>query len=372
MNTLIELGLTFCTAFILGLSLHPVFIRLYTSKNIVDKRDVRKVHIKEVPTMGGVPIFISFLVTTFIWLSVSDLVVNRYFIGSLVFILFIGLRDDFVNLKPRAKLISQLVPAIVIFYFTDVRIISFYGFVSEANFPIWLSVLITSFSIIVITNSINLIDGLDGLAASISFVIMTALGTWLFLIDDFVFSMILFTMAGSILAFLLFNWQPAKIFMGDTGALILGFTISIATIRFLNVNYALPENSIYRFSGSIATAFAVLIIPLFDTLRVFILRIIKRKSPLQADKNHVHHILFRLGMTHRQVTLLLVGINLNFIILAIILRNLPDVILIPALLGVGLFLALLLDYLFIKKVLIKQKNDSRSVMEIIRSSREAS
>jgi UDP-GlcNAc:undecaprenyl-phosphate GlcNAc-1-phosphate transferase len=372
MNHILEFGLIFITAFFLGMAIYPVFIRLYTKKNILDRRESRKIHLKEVPTMGGVPLFIAFLVTTFIWSSFADLAENRYLIGSLVFILFVGLRDDFINLKPMVKLLSQLVPAFIIFYFTDARIVSLYGFISDAAFPIWLSLPVTLFTIIVITNSLNLIDGLDGLAGSISLIILVVLGIWFGLNEDYVFSMVLFAMAGSLVAFLQFNWQPARIFMGDTGALILGFFISVAIIRFINLNHALPTDSLYKFEGTIATALAILIIPLFDTLRVFTLRLIKKKSPFRADKNHIHHILLRIGMTHRQVALLLVGINLIFITLAVILRDVPDNILMPIILAVGLFLGLLLDYLFIKKVLIGQRKDSRSVMEIIRSSQKAS
>lgn len=372
MNYLVEIGLIFITSFILGMAIYPVFIRLYTKKRIFDKRDSRKIHLQDVPTMGGVPMFIAFLVTIFIWSSFSALAENRFLIGSLIFMMFVGLRDDFINLRPTIKLLSQLVPAIVIFYFTDIRIESLYGFVSDSPFPVWLSLPVTLFTVIVITNSFNLIDGLDGLAGTISLIVLTVLGAWFTLIEDYIFSLVLFAMAGGLFAFLQFNWQPAKIFMGDTGALILGFIISVAIIRFINLNYELPADSAFKFKGTIATALAVLFIPLFDTLRVFILRLIKRKSPFQADKNHVHHILFRVGMTHKQAVLFLAGVNLIFVTLVVILRNVSDNLLVPIILVTGLFLALLLDYLFIKKVLIEQKQDSRSIMEIIRSSKNAS
>ena len=217
MNYLVEIGLIFITSFILGMAIYPVFIRLYTKNRIFDKRDSRKIHLQDVPTMGGVPMFIAFLVTIFIWSSFSALAENRFLIGSLIFMMFVGLRDDFINLRPTIKLISQLVPAIVIFYFTDIRIESLYGFVSDSPFPVWLSLPVTLFTVIVITNSFNLIDGLDGLAGTISLIVLTVLGVWFTLIEDYIFSLVLFAMAGGLFAFLQFNWQPAKIFMGDTG-----------------------------------------------------------------------------------------------------------------------------------------------------------
>jgi UDP-GlcNAc:undecaprenyl-phosphate GlcNAc-1-phosphate transferase len=367
-----EVLLISLTAIVLGLCLYPVFIRLYAKNNILDKREGRKIHLNEVPTMGGVPIFIAFLVTIFIWLPFNDLAANRYLIGSLIFILFIGLRDDFVDLKPMAKLISQTAPALVMFYLGDIAITSFYGFISANTFPVTISLVVTLATIVVITNSFNLIDGLDGLAGSISIIVFLALGIWFSLVGEQTFAVLLFAISGSIIAFLRYNWQPAKIFMGDTGALIIGFLASISIIKFINLNSALESSNPFKFEGILATAFAILIIPLFDTLRIFTLRIIKKKSPFSADKNHLHHSLLRFGLSHSRVTIFLVGINLIFITSAIILRDVSDEILIPSLLIVGLLLSLVMDYLFIKYVLIKGKNESKSVMEIIKSSRKAS
>lgn len=372
MQWLFELLLVAFTAYALGLSLYPVFISLYERFNLLDKRDRRKVHIKEVPTMGGVPIFIAFIVATFIWLSYIELAQNRYLMGSLVFMLFVGLRDDFINLKPIIKLFSQMVPAFVIFYFTDVKITSLYGFFSEAEFPLLISFVVTVITMVVISNSFNLIDGLDGLAGSITLVVFSSLGIWFSLNEQNIYGMLLFAMAGSVAAFLFFNWQPAKIFMGDTGALILGFLASVSIIKFINVNHGLAETGFLRFDGSVATALALLIIPLGDTLRVFFLRLIKGKSPFAADKNHIHHVLMRLGLTHRKVALLLAAVNMIFISLAVVFRNVNDIILVPALLVLGVFFSLLLEYLTIKRLLGRGKKDNRSLMEIIKSSRKAS
>lgn len=367
-----EFVLIFFTAFASGLSLYPVFIRLYTKNNIVDKRDARKVHINEVPTMGGVPIFLAFLIAIFIWISYTELQEQRYFIGTLVFIFFVGLRDDFVNLKAFTKLLSQIVPAVVIFYLTDIKITSMYGFISSAAFPIYLSLPVTIFTIIVITNSFNLIDGLDGLAGLVSLIVLSTFGVWFILNGSQSLGLLMFAMAGSIFAFLQYNWQPAKIFMGDTGALLLGFFFSIVTIRFINLNTSLAVDNPLKFEGSIATAIAVLIIPLFDTLRIFTIRIIKRKSPFAADKNHTHHVLMRLGLTHAQTAIILGIVNLIFIGLAVIFRHVGDNILVPAILFIGLNLSLLLDYLIIKQVVSKKGKKPHNIMEIIKSSRKVS
>jgi len=364
--------LIFLTSFVLGLSLYPVFIKLYSKNNIIDKRDIRKIHLNEVPTMGGVPIFIAFLISTFIWISYSELQEKHYLIGSLVFIFFIGLRDDFVNLNPITKLLSQIIPAVVIFYLAGISINSLYGLYETASFPIIISLPITVFTIIVITNSFNLIDGLDGLAGTISLIVLAFFGSWFSLNGLHSFGLLMFAMAGSILAFLKYNWQPAKIFMGDTGALLIGFFFSVITIEFINVNHLLHSDSLLKFEGGISTAVAILIIPLFDTLRIFTIRVIKKRSPFSADKNHVHHVLLRLGLSHSQTVIILGITNLIFIGLAIIFRFVGDIILLPAMLFIGLILSLLLDYLIIKQVVSKKGKNPHSLMEIIKSSRKAS
>lgn len=367
-----NLILIFLTSFVLGLSLYPVFIRLYTRNDIIDKRDIRKIHINEVPTMGGVPIFLAFLVSTFIWISFPELQEQRYLVGTLIFIFFIGLRDDFVSLRPIVKLISQIVPAIVIFYLSDVRITSLYGLFDVSSFSIWLSLPLTVFTIIVITNSFNLIDGLDGLAGTISLIVLTAFGTWFSIIGHYSFGLLMFAMAGSISAFLKYNWQPAKIFMGDTGALLIGFLFSVIAIKFININHTLADGNALKFEGGIATAIAVLIIPLFDTLRIFTIRLIKRKSPFAADKNHTHHVLLRLGLSHAHTAIVLGLVNLIFIGLAVIFRFVGDLILVPAILFIGLNLSLILDYLIIKQVVSKKGKNPHSLLEIIKSSRKVS
>ncbi len=365
-------ALIFLTALVLGLSLYPVFIRLYTKNNIVDKRDVRKIHLVEVPTMGGVPIFLAFLVAVLIWVNYLDIQEHRFLIGTLIFMFFIGLRDDFVSLKPIIKLLSQVVPAVIVFYLSETRIHSFYGLFHTGDFSIYLSLPITVFTIIVITNSFNLIDGLDGLAGLVGLVILLSFGAWFAWLGNTSFSLLLFAMAGSMVAFLKFNWQPAKIFMGDTGALLLGFLFAVIAIKFINTNFNLVADNPLKFQGSIATAVAVLIIPLFDTLRIFTIRLIKRKSPFVADKNHTHHVLLRLGLTHAQTAIVLALVNLIFVGLAVIFREVSDAILLPVILFLGLNVSLLLDYLIIKQVVSKKGKKPHSLMEIIKSSRKAS
>lgn len=169
-------------------------------------------------------------------------------------------------------------------------------------------------TIIVVINSFNLIDGVDGLAASLGVLTMTVFGVYFFAIDYQAYALMAFAMAGSLVAFLIFNHNPAKIFMGDSGSLLIGLINSILVIKFINVSntpfVAVPVQS------AVAVGFAILLVPLLDTLRVFGIRIFKGRSPFTPDRNHVHHLLLDSGLNHAAVTFTCVGLNIGFIVLA--------------------------------------------------------
>ncbi|MTI39823.1 MraY family glycosyltransferase [Fulvivirga lutimaris] len=277
-------------------------------------------------------------------MSSEDATMNKYLFSSLALFFVIGLRDDIIPMKPFYKLIGQLVPIILIILLGHVRLESFYD-IGNINFSASFSLVITIFVIIVITNSINLIDGIDGLAGSLSLTSLLVLGSWFYLTNDTDLAFISFTFVGAIMAFLVYNWSPSKIFMGDTGALLIGFLLSALVIHFINKNFELDNNSAFKFSASISTAMCFIIVPLTDTLRVFIIRLTKFKSPLIADNNHIHHSLLRLGLKHSSISVLLAAINILFIVLAIILKGLSDVFVLPIVLSlVGILLGLLHYY----------------------------
>src|SRR5690606_32018021 len=224
--------------------------------------------------------------------------------------------------------------------------------------PILVSYVITLLTIIVITNSFNLIDGLDGLAGSIAIIALVAYGVWFYLVDDTVYSILSFSMAGAILAFLIFNWEPSEIFMGDTGALVIGMMLSILTIHFIDFNHNLPETSPFRFTASIATAACFIIIPLVDTCRIVILRLYKRQSPFAPDKSHIHHAIMRLGMTHSQTTVILGTIQVLFIVLAVVLRYVGDAYLIAGILALAVIFSIFLDRLILRKLASKEPDEN--------------
>ncbi|MEQ8928196.1 MAG: MraY family glycosyltransferase, partial [Fulvivirga sp.] len=198
-------------------------------------------------------------------------------------------------------------------------------------------------------NSFNLIDGIDGLSGTLGFIIISSFGVWFYLTGNMSLSFISFAFLGGIMAFLVYNWYPSKIFMGDTGALMIGFLIGCLAIYFININFNLDPSSPLRFSATIGTAICILIVPLTDTLRIFILRILSAKSPLHADNNHIHHALLMLDLNHAQSTLVLGVVNLLFIGLAILGKEWSEF----QLLSSSILLALLLLWVLHKLVIHK-------------------
>ena len=206
-------------------------------------------------------------------------------------------------------------------------------------------------TVVVITNSLNLIDGIDGLAATFAFVVCLFFGSWFFFTNNFPFSIVSFALAGGILAFLFQNWEPSNIFMGDTGSLVIGTTLSVLTIQFINQNYLLPPDDNLKFTSSIGTAICALIIPLTDTTRIIIVRLFRGISPFTADKRHIHHALVRLGYTHRRAVYILTLIHISMLVIAVAFRHLQEWILLTIVLAIAILLCLWLDRHISKSVL---------------------
>ncbi|MBK7884465.1 MAG: undecaprenyl/decaprenyl-phosphate alpha-N-acetylglucosaminyl 1-phosphate transferase [Chitinophagaceae bacterium] len=244
----------------------------------------------------------------------------QFFTAAFVVIFFLGLKDDILVISASKKFIGQLVAAGIVIKFGGVLLNNMHGFLGIYEIPYYASVILTFFTIIVITNSFNLIDGVDGLAASLGLLTTIVFGSYFFYVGQVAYAVMALSLAGSIASFLIYNFSPAKIFMGDTGSLLLGIVNSILVIKFINIAGA-PGTSLPIHSAP-AVGFAILMIPLFDTLRVFGLRILDRRSPFSPDRNHVHHFLLDLGFNHKKTTLICVLVNIGFIIMAFLIRDL--------------------------------------------------
>jgi UDP-GlcNAc:undecaprenyl-phosphate GlcNAc-1-phosphate transferase len=297
----------------------PVIIFVANSKKLYDVPDARKIHDAPIPSLGGLGIFAGFVMASLTIISFPQAPDFQYFFAAFFVIFFLGLKDDILDITPIKKFIGQVLAAFLIIYKGNIQIQSMHGFLGMGPLPPMFSIFFTYLTIIVIINSFNLIDGVDGLAASLALMAVLIFGVYFYKVNIQAYAILAFATAGSLVAFLIFNFKPAKIFMGDTGSLLLGLINSILVIKFINVAN-LPDVSI-PVSASPAVGFAILMIPLLDTLRVFGIRIGHRRSPFSPDRNHIHHLLLDRGMSHSSITLTLVGVNLLFIVLVYQLRS---------------------------------------------------
>jgi UDP-GlcNAc:undecaprenyl-phosphate/decaprenyl-phosphate GlcNAc-1-phosphate transferase len=307
-------------AFLITFFAIPIIIQVAKDKKLFDEPDERKVHKAVIPTLGGIGIFAGFIIATLMGVPAGIASELQYFAAAATVIFFLGLKDDILILSASKKFIGQLIAAGIIIKFGGVQLHNMHGFLGIYEIPHIASIVLTIFTIIVITNSFNLIDGVDGLAGSLGVLTTLVFGTYFFIAGQLAYAVMAFALAGSIIAFLIYNFSPAKIFMGDTGSLLLGLINSILVIKFINI--AGNPVAAFGLEASPAIGFAILMIPLFDTLRVFALRILDRRSPFSPDRTHVHHFLLDLGLNHRMVTFTCVAANIVFIALAYFLRHL--------------------------------------------------
>jgi UDP-GlcNAc:undecaprenyl-phosphate/decaprenyl-phosphate GlcNAc-1-phosphate transferase len=347
------------TSFVISFLIVPVIIKYSIQKNLVDIPGRRKIHKKVTPSMGGIAIFIGFFISSLIWIDLQGWAHIKFILVALFVIFFIGVRDDLVPLRAMAKLMGQIMAASLVIFLFDLRIKSFYGLfgineLSEAS-----SIAITFFTIIVITNSFNLIDGLDGLAGTIAIIALLSFGIWFFLVQDFIFSILSFSMLGAIFAFLIFNWEPSEVFMGDTGALVIGMMLAILAIHFIDANYKLYPGSEYKFTAAIGTATCFIIIPLVDTLRIVILRLSKKQSPFKPDKSHIHHAIMRLGMSHSQTTMILACIQIVYICLSVLFNGFSDFEVLIGVIVLSFLLSVTLDRLIINRLSTKESEEEK-------------
>ncbi len=320
------LTLIFLTSLLMVSLSIPAIINLAFRKRLFDKpSELRKVHKRIVPNFGGIAIFTSFLFSSSLFIKSALLPEANILMAGGLILFMIGLNDDIVGLGPLKKFLIQFASALIVALVADIRITSFHGFLGYEELNYYTSISLTVLFIVGIVNAFNLIDGIDGLAAS--------LGTLVSLIYAYLFwnagvhgwSYLSIALTGALVGFMFFNVSPARIFMGDSGSLLLGFIAVVLSIKFLDVAASTPVKfGEIKITSGLGLILAVLIIPIFDTLRVFTLRVIRNRSPFKADSNHLHHRLLFLGLSHMQSTLVLVVANALFIVLAVSFQSLGN------------------------------------------------
>lgn len=310
------------TGFVITYLSVPAIVRLSLVKRLYDEPDDRKVHGRRITALGGVAIFAGiFFGFVFFSAYLPNPALNSIVLAMAI--LFVtGIKDDLFPLVPVKKFIGQFIAILIVAVQGNVRIVALYDLYDTYNvLPYWLSIILTVLFFVLIINSFNFIDGINGLLSSIVLVICGVYAYFFFRMEAALFLILAMSICGALLAFLRYNLFNAKIFMGDSGSLVLGFLVAVLTIYFIQRAYEYEPNIFYNIHGMVF-AFSVLIIPVLDSIRVVFIRVfIKRTSPFSADRNHIHHALLDIGLTHFQATLTLTAVNLCIVYLSWLLNE---------------------------------------------------
>jgi len=299
----------------------PSIVKVAERKHLFDEPGDRAVHTMSTPTLGGLAIFSGLTVSSLFFSDMTEIPELKFIIAGIIILFFVGIKDDILIIAPLTKLTGQVLVTFIIVFFSDLQITNLHGFFDITDIPQFIGIPLTIFIFLVVINGFNLIDGIDGLSASIGVVVACTLGVWFYLTEEYQYAILSASVAGALFGFLRYNVfsKKNKIFMGDTGSLILGLIISVLIIKFNEKN--IVHNFDYAKYGAPVISIAVLIVPLYDTLRVMFIRFFQKKPLFKPDKQHIHHTFIQLGLSHKQAVLILVLINILFCIAAMYLHN---------------------------------------------------
>ncbi len=331
---MLELILVYLTSFGVALYATPALIRVAILKRLTDVPvEDRKIHKRSVPTVGGIIIYAATVFSFALWYKIEDgmeydeiyksIEEFKLIIATSLVLFFVGVKDDIIGTAAVKKLFAHILVALILVLIGNIRITSLYGVFDVWDIPYWASVFVSLFTYVVVVNAFNLIDGVDGLAAGVGMLSCWSFGIWFIFAGNYSLAALSFSLAGALMGFLVFNFSPAKIFMGDSGSLIIGLFVCILAIKLIEF----PVEKLDKFWVHISKpmfVIAAMIYPLLDTLRVFIIRTLKGQSPLIADRNHIHHHLIERGYSHVKTVCIIYGFTIVTIGLSLLDFFIPD------------------------------------------------
>lgn len=314
MNELLQIFLPalialFCTCWI-----HPHILKVAKTKNIVDNPDARKLQRVPVPVLGGLTVVFGVLAGVMGFNLFGDFYDLFPVLASIIIILIIGFIDDTISLSPRVRFAVEIILALYLIYTTECQLNDFHGLWGIHTIPNYISIPLTVFACVGIINAINLIDGVDGYSSGYSIVSCILFAVMFYNLGNIRMAALAVVVMASLSPFFLHNvfGKHSKMFIGDAGTLSLGIIFSVFVTTLISTEPSEVETKSNL--GLIPFTLAILCVPIFDTLRVMSVRILRRKSPFSPDKTHLHHLFIELGYSHIGTTMSIIGINL-FVVL---------------------------------------------------------
>jgi len=313
----------------------PAIIRIARANHLYDSPDdIRKFHNGITPNLGGVAIFAAILFVFSVSGYAPGFEAYPWLVGGLLILFFTGIKDDVLLIDPSKKLFGQIAASMLVIWGGDLAVRDMGGVFGFHEIPEIAGVLLTLFTMIVVINAYNLIDGIDGLAGGIGIIASAAFGIWFYLAGATALSLLCAVMIGALAGFLWYNYAPASIFMGDTGSQVVGFLLGFLALSMVKIGSE-PGVAVPFKNAVPIIPVAILIVPLYDTIRIFIIRSMKRKPFFKPDRQHIHHQLLGMGLSHQKIswitylqnlfiiglTFTIVDLNVNIILGTIVLTS---------------------------------------------------
>lgn len=334
----------------------PSVIKIARIKNLYDIPGYRASHHEPIPRLGGAMIFAGVILSSVLFTGIEKTFEIKYIIAGLLILFFIGLKDDIISLQPYKKAIGQLIASGIIVLAGGIRTSLSCVEFSSSDIACFLSLFVSIIIFMALINSLNFIDGIDGLAAGVGIIASVTFGIFFLINDQISYATVCFVLTGSLIAFFWYNVfsKKYKIFLGDTGSMVIGFLLAVFMIQFLELNSRGTALNVIRVAPSLALA--ILIVPVFDLFRIVFVRIIHNKSPFNGDNNHIHHNVLKLAESHKKATAVILGVNILLIFLVLLFSFLPNGILISFLLLICIVLSGLVTFL--------QKNGKKNIQPV--------
>ena len=347
MENIYYLTLLFVTIFLVTYILIPKIRNISLTFNLTDTPGVRSSHATTTPSFGGVAFYVSFIIALFFLQFFFENQVSLTLLVGISVLFFTGLFDDLINLRAKVKFFGQFLGVALLMSQPDFRIISMHGFLGINEIPLIASIVGSMFFLLALINAFNLLDGIDGLTAITGIIVASFYSYMFYQLGYFYYLSISITTIATLLAFLRFNFSvKGKIFMGDTGSLTIGLVLGLLTLKLMTAD-AVYASLHFNPKQLPLILVAVLFVPILDTCRVMMIRLLKGVSMFSADRNHIHHIIVDYGLSHRKASSLIglvnfcIGLFMFFVIINY--NTLQSALLLISIFAAGIILLFLMN-----------------------------